>query len=51
MLIPQGGRTPLHYAAFGGFSRFPQYNSLISILLQYQANPNEKDKVSLNLLC
>lgn len=42
----QDGRTPLHYAAFGGFSRFPSYSKLIALLLDYKADPNEVDEAS-----
>lgn len=44
--VLQDKQTPLHYASFGGFSKFPTYNKLLGILLQYNANANQPGDVS-----
>lgn len=44
-LRPKHDQTPLHYAAFGGFSKFPTYNKVIEFLLQYEADPNRHGEV------
>ena len=44
-LFPQHRQTPLHIAAFGGFSKFPTYNRVIELLLEHKADPNRPGDV------
>jgi len=44
-LCLQHHQTPLHIAAFGGFSKFPTYNKVIELLLKHKADPNRPGDV------
>ena len=45
-MLLQDGRTPLHYAALAGFSKYAVYCDIVTLLLASGSGPNEPDKVT-----